>query len=92
MSRLYERAALEAQLGRLQARQLPVDDPAVHFRLKHGEHVTVNLRLIGDQRAGRMQNPWVYLPTLARNQAIGAGMREEHRRLGAPSACDGARI
>ena len=42
--------------------QVPGHRAAFHQRLEHGEHVGVDLRLVGDQRARRVQDAGVDLP------------------------------
>src|SRR5271165_1243488 len=50
--------------------QFPADGPPFYQRLEHGEHVAVDLRLIGNERARRVQNARVDLPPRSRLEAV----------------------
>jgi hypothetical protein len=48
--------------------QLPRHDPAVDFRLEHGEDIAVDLRFVRDERTRRVQDAGIDLPACARLQ------------------------
>ena len=57
--------------------QIPTDDAAFDLGLEHGEDIAVHLRLVGDERAGSVQDAGIDLPAGAGLQTIGAGVEED---------------
>ncbi len=57
--------------------QAPVDDSPFDLGLKHRKDVAVHLRLVGDQRSGRVQDAGIDLPSGSRLQLEGAGEKED---------------
>ena len=62
--------------GDVFGQQFPTDDASFHFGLEHGKHIAVDLRLVGHERAGSMQDSGVDLPARTRFQTIGTRMKE----------------
>ena len=65
--------------------QIPWHDAPVHLRLEHREHVAVDLRLVGDERSGRVQNPRVDLPAGPRLEPEGLGEKRDAVVAAAPA-------
>ena len=57
--------------GHVFHQQIPGHISPFHHRLKHSEHVAIDLRLICDKRTGRMQDAGVDLPSRAGLQLVG---------------------
>ena len=59
-----------ALLRHVLRQQTPIDDAPFHLGLKHREDVAVDLRFVGDERTGRVQDSRIDLPS-------GAGLQSE---------------
>ena len=57
--------------------QFPRHGAALHHGLKNGADIRIHLRLVSDQRTGRMQNPGVDLPACSGAQFVGFRVVED---------------